>query len=63
MNVETGNVFAVGKVGESLIVMNSSKVIGKLTPGDAVNLACWLLVLSGVDRSTLALTLAAIEDT
>ena len=62
MNVETANVFAVGKVGEELIVMNY-KVLGRLTPGDAVNLACWLLVLSGVDRSTLALTLAAIEDT
>jgi hypothetical protein len=49
----------VGAQGNDLVIMFPKQ---RMSKEDAVNLACYLLVLSGVDRSTLAMTLARIEN-
>jgi hypothetical protein len=57
--IESDNKFVVGAQGNDLVIMFPKQ---RMSKEDAVNLACYLLVLSGVDRSTLAMTLARIEN-
>lgn len=55
------NRFMVGRVAADMTIINPPASNEVLTKAEAVNLACWLLTLSGVDRSELVHALVAVE--
>ena len=58
------NKFGVGANGEGDVAILMPPVPGqRLSKADALNLACWLLVLAGVERHELLIALVRIEGT
>jgi len=64
-NFDPTNKFLVGGTAGTgeLCILNPPLPRQLISKEDAVNLACWLLVISGVERHELLLALTAVEDT
>jgi hypothetical protein len=63
-SIETMNKFAVSAYGGGIVVLGSGPVLrGPVSKADALNLAAWLVAMSGAQREEFEAVLDAVEST